>query len=367
MDHDGAAVTDARDVEHKPAFSDASRQCRHVLPSTVVTSSETAGWTSVLVELHQGQASQEPFETRPTPDQTIVVMTRGKQELESFTGGSWRRAVYHVGTIGMTPGGEVDRLRRRMTLAAPFEKANLYIPQRFFIETADYYRRAGHHPGPERLTALAMDDPLIGQTAAALVRAMRAGAADLYAETAMSWLAAHLLSAHASWEDLRDDRRSPGAISDPRLSRVLEYMKAHLSAPLTLERLAAEAYVSKYHFVRLFRARTGATPHAFLVELRMDAARHMLASTDLSVSAISARCGYGRPAHFGTAFTKRFGMPPTAYRRHAHGEPASISAEADEIAMPAGSRPAGYSQPACLLHQDPHWRRGIPDRRHAAR
>ena len=86
-----------------------------------------------------------------------------------------------------------------------------------------------------------------------------------------------------------------------------------------LDRLSLEAGISKFHFVRLFRTSTGLTPHAFLVGLRMGAARTMLSRTDLSVAAIATRCGYAHAEHFGTAFAKRFGVSPRAFRAHARG------------------------------------------------
>ena len=307
-------------AEGRPGFSEASLLCRHSLPSTILATSREIGWTSVLVDHHRVDPGYEPFETRPTPDQTIVVMTRGEQEIGSFGAGTWRHAVYRPGTVGMTPGGDTDRLRRRRRRGpAPFEKANLYVPQGFLHEAAEHYRRVGRRFRDEPLTALAFHDPLIAQTVLALLRGMAAGAPDLYAQTAMQWLSTHLLSAHSSWLEVREDRRDPGVISDGRLARVVEYMSARFAEPLALGDLAAEAGVSKFHFARLFRESTGTTPHAFLVQLRMEAARRMLASTDLGVAEVAASCGFARAAHFGTAFTKRFGASPTAFRGRMRG------------------------------------------------
>ncbi len=298
----------------KPGFSQASLRCREALPSTTVATSLECGWTSVLVEHHRVEPRYEPFETSPTPDQTIVVMTRGEQDLASFNAGLWRHAVYRPGTIGMTPGGDIDRLcRRPRGTPAPFEKINLYIPQRFFRDAAEQYRRAGHRRQDRPLRALAFQDPMIAETVATLLRGMEAGAPDLYAEAATQWLATHLLAAHGRGIGL-EDRRLPGTITDKRLARVLDAMSARFAEPLSLGDLAAEAGVSKFHFTRLFRAATGLTPHGFLVELRLDAGRALLTTTDLSVAVIAARCGFARAAYFGTAFTRRFGAAPTAFR-----------------------------------------------------
>src|SRR5690606_32758578 len=107
-----------------------------------------------------------------------------------------------------------------------------------------------------------------------------------------------------SWRMASTDR-SPGIITDQRLARVVEFMTMHFAESLSLDRLAREAGISKFHFAHLFRSRTGMTPHGFLVQLRMDAARRMLTTTDLTVSEIAASCGYANAAHFGAAFQRR--------------------------------------------------------------
>ena len=296
----------------------ASLLCREALPASTIATSRDIGWTSVLVEHNRALASDEPFETLPTPDHTIVVMTRGEQEIEGLRGGIWRRSVYQPSTVGMTAGGETARLRRRLRgVGQSPEKVNLYVPQGIFREAAEHYRRAGQRLRDDPLRATAFRDPLIAATASSLLDAMAKGLPDLYAQAAAQWLATHLLARYGSGIDPAEEVRAPGALLDKRLLRVLDYMSAHLAEPLSLEDLAAEAGISKFHFARLFRAATGETPHGLLVRLRMNAARQMLANTDLAVAVIAARCGFARAAHFGAAFARRFGASPTAFREQA--------------------------------------------------
>jgi AraC family transcriptional regulator len=297
------------------SFSPASLQCERALPSTKLASSADAGWTSLLIEQHRIDGATEAFETDRTPDQSIVVLTRGQMDLEAFHAGRWHKAVYQVGSVGMTPGGETGRLRWKNRGAAAFsETAHLYVPQLFFDEAAEHYRARGHAHREVALCSLVFHDLTIAQVVSALLRAMADGVPDLYAQTVAQWLAVHLLSAHGAWLDPFDDRRRPGAIADHRLARVLEYMSAHFAEPLRLDRLGREAGVSKFHFARLFRERTGVTPHGYLVQLRMDAACRLLATTDLTVAEVAAACGYATAAHFGSAFRTRFGETPKRFR-----------------------------------------------------
>ena len=92
-------------------------------------------------------------------------------------------------------------------------------------------------------------------------------------------------------------------------------MSVNPSKALTLDILSREAGISKFHFARRIKSRTGSTPISYLSDLRMEAARRMLATTDEPVGRIAHACGFGRGSHFGTAFTRRYGETPTAFRR----------------------------------------------------
>ena len=305
------SMTDAR-----PSFSPESARCGPALRSRILRSSRTCGWTSILVDHHRVEPTYDEFETRPTPDQTIVVMLSGTQTIEALGGGRWKAASYHPGTIGMTPGGTVDRLRRKWRRGqGAFEKANLYLPQQLIRETFEHYRLAGQAGGERPLEALAFQDPLVVQTVVALLRGMRTGLPDIYAQTAACWLATHLLSAHSPWRSIEAETRRPPTISGGRLDAVRDLVRARFAEPLSLEDLAAEAGISKFHFARLFRQHTGTTPYAYLLEVRLDAACRLLAETDLLVKQVAARTGFGTVAALGAAFTRRQGVTPSAFRR----------------------------------------------------
>ena len=58
--------------------------------------------------------------------------------------------------------------------------------------------------------------------------------------------------------------------------RASENLHAHHAAPLTLDELAGQANLSRYHFLRLFRAALGATPHQYLIRVRLERAKALL-------------------------------------------------------------------------------------------
>lgn len=302
-----------------PRVAVESRAVLAAVLGRVLASSTDVGWTSLLVELREKPASivaPTSYESLTTPDQTFVMTVSGDIELERFDGGVWRRTVRQAGSATLTPGGWVDRIRWRLLAPAAFRTAHVVLPTDVLLEADDEFRRAGLRRGPatNSLKSLWYSDPTVAQVIVSLVRAVRAGTPGLYADSVARFLAAHLLSPHATWADGVHDRRSPGVLTDRRLARALEYMSAHFREAVSLDCLAAEAAVSKYHFARLFRAATGEAPHAYLVRLRLECGQQLLRETDLTVAEVAASCGYATAAHFGQAFARETGLTPTAYR-----------------------------------------------------
>lgn len=104
--------------------------------------------------------------------------------------------------------------------------------------------------------------------------------------------------------------------SDTRelVRRARTYLDEHLADDVSLAILANAVALSPFHLARSFRREFGTSPHAYLVERRLERAAELLTTTVLSVSQVSHRVGFGSPAHFARTFRRRFGVPPTVYR-----------------------------------------------------
>ena len=156
-----------------------------------------------------------------------------------------------------------------------------------------------------------------------LARLARDLAEELLEEAAGQELVVGALVEHALVQLLRryaNVRRSESlelsrvGLVDRRLRLAVELMHAHLDRDLPLEEIAEAAHLSPFHFARLFKKLTGATPHAYLASLRAARARELLAETDLSVTEVGARVGYMSSSHFAKAFRRATGLSPRAYR-----------------------------------------------------
>ena len=100
-----------------------------------------------------------------------------------------------------------------------------------------------------------------------------------------------------------------------RLCRARDVMASDFRASLVLERAAQEACYSPFHFHRLFRDAFGETPHQFLTRRRLDHAKRLLASGEMTVTEVCLDCGYESLGSFSTKFRMLSGRTPTEYQR----------------------------------------------------
>ncbi|HKE79103.1 MAG TPA: transcriptional regulator FtrA [Solirubrobacteraceae bacterium] len=103
-------------------------------------------------------------------------------------------------------------------------------------------------------------------------------------------------------------------VGDDRLGQAIGWALAHLDRPITVEEMAARAFMSPRNFSRRFRAATGATPRAWLLDQRIQASLPLLEDGALPVESVGAAVGFGAPA-FRRHFRRALGVSPSQYRR----------------------------------------------------
>jgi len=136
-------------------------------------------------------------------------------------------------------------------------------------------------------------------------------------EAMVRQLTIHLLRNHLTVRKTARIELSRAGPVDRRLRRAIEFMHDNFSRELALEEIASSAYLSEYHFARLFKQITGITPHAYLANLRIERARRMLIETTLPIIEIAATVGYQSQSHFTKVFKSVTGVTPRAYRESA--------------------------------------------------
>ncbi|WP_161630008.1 helix-turn-helix domain-containing protein [Desulfogranum mediterraneum] len=109
------------------------------------------------------------------------------------------------------------------------------------------------------------------------------------------------------------DHGSTGKASK-RLNRVVDSMRAGLDEELSLEILAGISDCSAFHLIRLFREQLGMSPHAYLVQLRLERARQLLDSGQ-PIAEAALLAGFADQSHLTRRFKRRYGLTPGSYLR----------------------------------------------------
>jgi AraC family transcriptional regulator len=99
-----------------------------------------------------------------------------------------------------------------------------------------------------------------------------------------------------------------------KLKQALEYMNVHLSENISLATIADELGISQYYFCRLFKQSTGMTPHAYLIQQRVERSKQLLRLKEYSMLDIAIECGFANPSHFAKHFRKHTGISPKQFR-----------------------------------------------------
>ena len=113
-----------------------------------------------------------------------------------------------------------------------------------------------------------------------------------------------------------DDHELAGldnASYDPKIQNILAYINQHLAETLSVDALAAHAYMSKFYLMRKFKADTGYGIHQYIRSKRLLLARDLL-KTDLPITQISAEVGFADYSTFSRAFKEMFHCSPREYR-----------------------------------------------------
>jgi AraC-like DNA-binding protein len=108
-----------------------------------------------------------------------------------------------------------------------------------------------------------------------------------------------------------DPERTP---VDEDLRGAVLYVDRNFREPISLADAAARAHLSPNYFSERFRRYTGQPFQVYLQERRLRFARSLLASTGLSVTEVCHAAGFNSLSHFGRAFRRRYGVPPSARR-----------------------------------------------------
>jgi AraC family transcriptional regulator len=118
------------------------------------------------------------------------------------------------------------------------------------------------------------------------------------------------------------DPQASGAAADGhgrllawQVRKVREYVDSQIAGPIRVADLCALIQRSEAHFSRAFKRTLGASPHAFVIQRRLELAGQHMLQTEAPLSDIALRCGFTDQAHLSRRFREATGETPAAWRR----------------------------------------------------
>lgn len=122
-----------------------------------------------------------------------------------------------------------------------------------------------------------------------------------------------------------DRKVSTSGLPAYKLQQVIEYIHQHLHQEIQLADLADVAKMSQFYFCRLFKQSIGTSPYQYLIQQRVERAKHLLQYEEMTISEIALECGFSNQSHFTNRFQQVTGVTPKVYRNQQKSLLASAS------------------------------------------
>ncbi len=244
----------------------------------------------------------------PMSHHVIMAYNGMTQRMERRSGRSVAIGTFRRGVVIIIPEGSSSR----WDIPKPVDVVQLYLPHRTLMRVAD---EAGTATSTDLLERTAHPDSITSRLLLSAASALEGnGALDmLFRHQLTELLAARLLAAHSG--SPTTFQPTMGGLSPKVLLRAIERLRSDSEVDVSLDALAAEANLSRFHFCRAFKESTGLSPHAWLRQHQLERAMQMLRDTDESIAMVAAELGYASQTAFAAAFRRLTGEAPSDWRR----------------------------------------------------
>ncbi len=111
------------------------------------------------------------------------------------------------------------------------------------------------------------------------------------------------------------ERSKTEHVEQKKLAPILEYIDKNFQFEINIFELAKKLNYSYEHFRHIFKEHVGISPWNYVIEKRIEMAKHLIKTTDMSLSEIGYGCGFSSSSHFSMTFRSKTGYTPTEYKK----------------------------------------------------
>jgi AraC family transcriptional regulator len=273
-----------------------------------IRSSHSLSWKHIVVEEFRQPPGQEKYENLTDHTVCISLNHRPLRLLQAM--GNRRLTTPSVkGDICIIPAGS--------SVFSQWNQEDQYLRIRIAPQLLEQVAQEASEVASdwvELSPELRVRHPQIEQLGMMLLNEIKNNglAEQLYVESLTNALAVHLLRSYSAIQPCAD--QYDGGLSDHQLLQVANYVHDCLDRDINLSDLAGLLGISKFHFSRHFKQATGLTPHQYVLQQRLEQAKHLLKKTKLPVMEIAMLCGFSNHSHLGKVIRQHTGLSPKAYR-----------------------------------------------------
>jgi AraC family transcriptional regulator len=262
---------------------------------------------TLLIEAHQCRPGD--WHTRTIPNQVLTLFLEPSSVLHATNGSAPSAIAVPAQAVVFSLRGQLESVR----WMKPARVLGVQIDDRVL---ADAVQHLFEQQNFELLPSSGVHDARLSGLLNALYVEQASGYSSgrLFVDGIEQALATLLVS-HYGTRKFRF-HAAAGGLPASRAKRLVEYIKAHLDGSLMLQDLADCAGYSPSHFSHLFRETFHIAPHRFVVSLRIERAKALLAQRDHSILEVALLCGFQTQQHFARIFRQLVGVTPGEYRRN---------------------------------------------------
>ncbi len=202
------------------------------------------------------------------------------------------------------------------TQAAPYRRFVFWISQEYcnhLLQSSPDYAYIMQYVGTAKQYTFHTDLIAFNSVQSKILRLLEEMRSQKFGKEAQISICVNDLILHLN--RLAHEQNTPGKKNYDRVlyRQLMEYIEEHVEEDLSLEKIAAEFFVSKYHIAHVFKDNTGLSIHQFITKKRLDLCRDAIQSK-MSITEAYQMFGFGDYSSFYRAFKKEYGISPKDFR-----------------------------------------------------